>query len=121
MNEEILSGLKIAAERGFAPERSAQSFINAGYSPSEVREAATFLAKGFTPLPRAPNEPAVSATLAIPAASTVVAKTDQPKKELSPRTKWIIIILIALVVLGLIIPMLLFRDQFLNVIDKIFP
>lgn len=120
MNEEILSGLKIAAERGFAPERSAQSFINAGYNPSEVREAATFLAKGFTPLPKTANGPAISAAPATSAATPVVMTAEQPKKE-SSRTKWIIIILIALVLLGIIIPMLLFKDQFLNVIDSIAP
>jgi len=45
------------------------------------------------------------------------------KRELkySARIKWIIIIIATLVVLGIVIPMLLFKDKFLNVIDSIFP
>ena len=59
MNEEILSGLKMALERGFNLEESIQSFINAGYNESEVRESASFLSKGFSPLPSVQKEVAV--------------------------------------------------------------
>ncbi|HLF53884.1 MAG TPA: hypothetical protein VI544_01780, partial [Candidatus Nanoarchaeia archaeon] len=56
MNEEILSGLKGATERGFNLDESAQSFINAGYNPSEVKEAVSFISRGFSPLPKSLKE-----------------------------------------------------------------
>ena len=46
MKEEILSGLKIALERGSSLEKAVQSFINAGYNPSDVREAGEYLGSG---------------------------------------------------------------------------
>jgi|SRR3989344_385992 len=46
MKEEILSGLKIALERGSSLEKAMQSFINAGYNPSDVREAGEYIGSG---------------------------------------------------------------------------
>ena len=46
MREEILAGLKNALERGESLERAVQSFINAGYNPAEVRQAAQLLSDG---------------------------------------------------------------------------
>lgn len=43
MREEIVAGLKNAIARGSSIEQATQSFINAGYNPSEVSEAANFL------------------------------------------------------------------------------
>ena len=107
MNEEILSGLKMALERGFNLEESIQSFINAGYNESEVRESASFLSKGFSPLPSVQKEVAV------------------PKEEMKPeapkKTKLIILILVLLILLAIVIPLFLFKDKFLSVIDSIFP
>lgn len=109
MNEEILSGLRGAVDRGFSLGDSAQSFINAGYNPSEVREAASLLSRGFSPLPVQVKE-------------AEVPKEEAPKPTLSPRVKWILIVLAILVVLGITISFLLFRNQFLGlVIDPFFP
>jgi hypothetical protein len=112
MNEEIFSGLKNAKERGSSVEEAAQSFINAGYNPSEVREAASFLSKGFSPLPTVAKEEGISKEgVSVPA----------PKKEVSKKTIWIIIILLALVLLAVALSFILFRDKFLSIIDSIFP
>lgn len=43
MKEEILGGLKNAMDRGDSLEKAAKSFINAGYNPSEVKEAITII------------------------------------------------------------------------------
>jgi hypothetical protein len=43
MNEEILAGLKNAMERGTSLEAAVDSFINAGYNPLEVKEAAQII------------------------------------------------------------------------------
>ncbi len=43
MIEEIAGGLKNALERGASLDQAVQSFINAGYNPVEVRQAAQSL------------------------------------------------------------------------------
>ena len=109
MNEEILSGLKGALERGFKLEDSVQSFINAGYNPAEVREAEALLSRGFSPLPSSTKEEAAM-------------KEEAPKQKMSSRMKWILVILAALIALGIAIAFLLFRNQLLGlVIDPYFP
>ncbi len=46
MNEEIVSGLRNAVERGITIESAVRSFINAGYDEREVREASQRLMQG---------------------------------------------------------------------------
>ena len=46
MKDEILACLKNATSRGENVEKAAQSLINAGYNPQEVRETARFLSEG---------------------------------------------------------------------------
>jgi hypothetical protein len=120
MNEEILSGLKNAVARGFSLEDSIQSFINAGYNPAEVKEAAYLISKGFSPLPTSSKEFTVAK---VQEGAPFAPKQDIPEKKTDKSNiKWIIIILIALVILGISIPLLFFRTQFLgSVIDPIFP
>lgn len=50
MKEEIAAGLKNALERGASLDSAAQSFINAGYSPAEVKAAAQSISDGATAL-----------------------------------------------------------------------
>lgn len=108
MNEEIVSGLRGAVDRGFKLEESAQSFINAGYNPSDVKEAVSLISRGFSPLPSQVKE-------------SVVAK-EEPKLNPSSKLKWILIIIAILLVLGVAISFLLFKNQFLGlVIDPFFP
>ena len=108
MNEEILSGLRGAIERGFKLEESAQSFINSGYNPSEVKEAVSLISRGYSPLPTALKEDTMSKEVS--------------KQQSSSRIKWVLIILAIIVVLGVTISLLLFKDKFLGaVIDPIFP
>src|SRR3989344_1138515 len=48
MREDILRGLKNAIERGEPLEKAVQSFINAGYNPIEVKQAAESMIGGTT-------------------------------------------------------------------------
>ena len=48
MREDIVAGLKNALEREIPLEKAVQSFINAGYNPVEVRQAAESLSDGAT-------------------------------------------------------------------------
>ena len=50
MRDEILSGLRAAIEHGSSLDKAIQSFINAGYNPAEVRQAASSLREGATPI-----------------------------------------------------------------------
>lgn len=79
MKEEITGGLRNALERGETIEKAMQSFINAGYSASEVREAAAMINPSASGLlygqpsvaPAAPTQAASprSSASAAPAAS----------------------------------------------------
>jgi len=48
MHDEISAGLKNALERGYSLEEAIKTFVNAGYNPVEVKEAATFITGGAT-------------------------------------------------------------------------
>ncbi len=48
MKEEIVSGIKNAMQRGSSYEGAVQSFINAGYSEEEVKEAGKMLSGGVS-------------------------------------------------------------------------
>ena len=46
MREDIVAGLKNAMQRGESLEKAVQSFINAGYNPMEVKQAAESIYEG---------------------------------------------------------------------------
>lgn len=113
MNEDIMAGLKIAMERGESIGDAMQSFKNAGYTASEIEEAASIISKGFSQLPTV-------------AEASKSAEAIPPKpKEISPRAKQIIIILIILVLVGIALSFIFLRNQFmsffLSIIDAVFP
>ena len=56
MQSEILAGVKNAMEHGSSMESAIQSFINAGYNPQEVMEAAKYISTGVSNLIYVPEE-----------------------------------------------------------------
>lgn len=56
MRDEIVAGLKNAIDRGYSLDEAVRSFINAGYNPQEVKQAAEYLGTGASTImePRAP-------------------------------------------------------------------
>lgn len=48
MRDEIIAGMQNAVARGQTLEQAAQSFINAGYNPQEVKAAYQMLSSGAT-------------------------------------------------------------------------
>ncbi|MEK6926847.1 MAG: hypothetical protein AABX11_00290 [Nanoarchaeota archaeon] len=59
MNEDLIGGIRNALERGYSLDKIISSFINAGYSPEEVQDAAKVFSSGASnlishPIP-APN------------------------------------------------------------------
>jgi hypothetical protein len=90
MNEEILGGLKLAIERGSLPDEAAQSFINAGYNPAEVREAAASISYKTAPVPIQPLIPEKPSQIPPKAGSKLVSMII------------VILVLIAIAIFGLI-------------------
>ncbi len=90
MNADIISGIKNAVEHGSTLQEAVQSFLNAGYSATEVEEAARYLTGGATTAvnPSA-HVPGVSkevespkAPIAVPAQQTR-AQTQQPVNSMN--------------------------------------
>jgi len=116
MNEEILAGIKTAIEHGFSLEEAANSFVNAGNNPADVREAASYVLRGVSPLP------VLSKSTEIDVKKELIF---EKKPEASKNLKKILILLSLLVVLALVLSFLLFKDKllsgFLTAVDSIFP
>ena len=105
VREDIIGGLKNAFARGEKLENAIRSFINAGYSEKDVREAA----KQF-------QEGAISLTSDLPQTKSTIQPvsftTENPKRR---RSKKIIIMVILLIFLVLIlITTILFKEQIIN-------
>jgi hypothetical protein len=124
MNEEILSGLRTGMERGFSLDSAVQSFINAGYNPAEVNEAAALVARGqapasikpssqipVQPLPKTPQvgmpQPKLSET-------SKLQTTEKPATPKKMKLLLIIAIILILLIVGGAIAVLLFKDQILG-------
>jgi hypothetical protein len=106
MNEEILAGIKNAIVHGFSLEEAANSFINAGNNPSEVKEIVSYISKGISPLPSLSKATETSVQQEMAVQKEIAAQkrlAAPPKPQASGRLKWILIILTALVVLGIIL------------------
>lgn len=114
MNEEILSGMKNAKERGSSIDEAAQTFINAGYDEAEVKEAASLLSKGFAPLPIAKEEEGE-------AKPEGIAPKPEVKSKSASKALVVLLIILLILILGLAISFLLFREDVLSAIDAIFP
>ncbi len=90
MKEEIYSGIRNAMQRGSSLEESMQSFINAGYSETDVKEAGKMLAGGATEILQGD----------IPQNFENESLPQLPKKK---SRKWLVlgVIIVAVVILGL--------------------
>jgi hypothetical protein len=124
MKEDILAGLKNALERGSSLEVAAQSFINAGYNPVDVKEAASVISSGASNLVSSispsRNESVVSkskSSLTLPTQNQIMnnpyIQSNKPKKN---TTLIIMLVLILLMLVGSIILLLLYKD---NVVEYI--
>lgn len=94
-DNEILGGLRNAVERGEPIERAVQTFINAGYNPILVKQAANELSSGITTLtnPEATNIYSSEPIPISPVSSNPIKKVSLGN-ELEGRTKKIVIGLI---------------------------
>ncbi len=113
--EDIFGGLKQALARGFSLQQAKQSFINAGYSSQEVNEAASSIdernvRKGtrFKPLPSPSGE--------IPPPP----QNNKQKTQKSSNKMIIILLSIFLILLAFLIISLVFKDQIIDFLSRLF-
>lgn len=129
-NDEIVSGLKNATERGSSLEEAVQSFINAGYNPAEVRAAAEFLTSGafsvsspvkfnFSPaqIKSPPTKKPFPVQVEIQKPSNSETLIIQQKKKSSIALIFIIILFILLAfIIGFALTAIFFGDQILEIL-----
>ena len=118
MREEILAGLKNAMDHGSSLDDAVQSFINAGYNPVEVKDAASQMQDGATTIitPQAPKK--------LPSANNIVPPRSQdfevPYQFISPpkkSRKWILVLIILLLLLAIgIVLITIFQKQILGLL-----
>lgn len=134
MREELEAGLKNAIERGSSLEEAVQSFINAGYNPVEVKEAANNL-NGITNIVnsnpinakiQSNNSRPISNVFGNNPNSQVQKPVNLPVNNLQSlpkdngksKVKMVIIILVIFLVLllGAMAVLLIFRESILNLL-----
>jgi hypothetical protein len=115
--EEIISGLQNAIARGQSLEQAAQSFINAGYNPIEVKAAASIVSSGvsdFTQSDYSPSsqqqQPQSTQNQQSP---SVPSPITSPKKQTGKGKIIALAIILILLLLALTIT-IFFKDQFLS-------
>jgi len=118
--EEIIHGLKNAIERGSSLNAAKQSFINAGYDPREVEEAARFVGGGtITQYPQLSQHP-----------QQAPQAPQAPQMQQSPQTKFqkprkskagVIVLLIFLIILiAALVTSFIFREKILDFFTNLF-
>jgi len=135
IKEEIAAGIKNAIERGDSLEKAKQSFINAGYNPQEVEQAAASIGgvlKNYSPPAQSIPHLNTKGQKQIPATSSLQAPAPQQtqssqtkplptqtqvKKPKKPIIVFLIIILAILLFFLLI--SLLFKEKILDFIKSI--
>lgn len=121
-DNEILGGLKNALERGQSLDSAVQTFINAGYNPKLVQEAATELSSGVTTITNSIPVKDLQSKFPIyqPKPQPIVNSNNiiQPSKEneLEGNKKKIVIGLIITftVLIALLIFLIIFKDKILT-------
>ena len=121
MNEEIAAGIRNALDRGKKLSEVVQSFIDAGYSEKEVREAA----QGFEETPATPQVPQIPAQKPLPlkpvrslppTAPPIMQKTigyqpkPMPTKKSDSFLTWFLIVILVLLLIGFGLS-IIFKDQ----------
>lgn len=113
MKEEIIGGLKNALERGSSLDSAAQSFINAGYNPSDVNEAARALSQGASSIITTPQSLPNSVFPVAQDKKNQLPPLPQLRKPQTTNKKmiWLAIILFLVVFIGALTLLLLFSDK----------
>ena len=104
VDEELLSGLRVAISHNSSLEQAILSFINSGYNPKDVREAADILSQQ-------------QSQQAISAAAQQTLPKEKPKS--SKKLIYILIILLAIIITSIIF-LVIFWGDITNFISSLF-
>lgn len=137
MREDIYGGLKNALERGATVEQAIQSMVNAGYNVSEVREVAGQISSAENSILE--SKPIVESSKLSTTLSTASVPTEKPAekqkqfKQLSNQqtnfkqigkkknlAKIILLIAILLVLAGILLITILFKDKIIGFLTNLF-
>jgi hypothetical protein len=111
MKEEIVGGLKNALAHGSSLEEAMQTFANAGYNPSEIKEAARGLSEGATTLLH-PATVVQNSGLQKPANQAPSPRVSTaPAKKKNKALLITILIIVLLLLVGAIISVIFFSDK----------
>jgi hypothetical protein len=119
-DNEIIGGLKNAIERGQSLDKAVQTFINAGYNPRLVQEAATQLSSGVTQIinPSPSSDLKSKFPIYQPVIQTTPNNIIQPNKEneLEGNKKKIVIglILTFTILIAILIVLIIFKEKILT-------
>ena len=122
--EEILAGLKQAIERGESLEQAKQSFINAGYNPRDVEEAAASFEGVLTEYPKPAFHHQTPLSRQQPAKQTdyQINQSSQSKNQKNPRKIVLILLIILIIFLVSLFAILGFflREKIISFIENLF-
>jgi hypothetical protein len=77
VNEEIITGLKNAIERGETLENAMQVMLNSGYNAKEVKEASVFIGTGILNI----QQPRPAEHLAMPEKKSFFSRFNKPQQQ----------------------------------------
>lgn len=124
MKDEIFYGIKNAMERGSSLEEAAQSFINSGYNPEEVKEAISMISSGASTIvqqqkaPAQPNAFPVDSNQSYVQPSQAAFQTaSRPAQKGGSRGLIIFLVIVLLFLVGGIICFLLFEDKIISFLE----
>jgi hypothetical protein len=115
MRRDIYGGLKNAVERGEPIEKAIQSFLNAGYSDVEVREAADQLTPSSIALIKPEVHTSQQTQQKYFKPVSLERKMVKPKK---PIGRIILLSLILIILLGALTATILFRQAIIDFISN---
>ncbi len=117
-SENISAGLKNAVERGFSLEAAVKSFINAGYSPAEVNEAASLVhgrVISNIPTTQSPQSIQTQQTqVKEPVFQSLPSASPIPEKKKGKLT--VIILIVVLIILLIVLGFTIFAGDTMNTI-----
>ncbi len=115
MREDIAGGLKNALDKGENLEKAIRSFINAGYSEKEVRDAASYASEGtleslqkITPKDIKKEKPTIKKL-----EKKSISKNSKSRRKSKISGKIILLGGSLIILVGVLITTLIFREQIL--------
>ncbi|MBS3089395.1 hypothetical protein J4461_00765 [Candidatus Pacearchaeota archaeon] len=130
MKDEIIGGIRNALERGATLEEAVKSFVNAGYNPAEVREAASMLATSASIIAQPSHASNISPPFSNPPilpnpevqksqTPAILQNNDNIRTNASPQPKktnkvFISLLILFLGLIALLILLVIFKDSILQ-------